>query len=40
MQLVSQRAGIAAGTAYQFFDDRDAIFADIYRSGSTSGGPR
>jgi len=30
MQLVSQRAGIAAGTAYQFFDDLESIFRDIY----------
>ena len=30
MQLVSQRAGIAAGTAYQFFDDLECIYRDIY----------
>jgi len=32
MQMVAKRAGIAAGTAYQFFDDRDAIFFEIYES--------
>jgi AcrR family transcriptional regulator len=30
MQLVSQRAGIASGTAYQFFDDLECIYRDIY----------
>ena len=30
MQLVSQRAGIASGTAYQFFDDLACIYRDIY----------
>ena len=30
MQLVSQRAGIANGTAYQFFDDLECIYRDIY----------
>lgn len=30
MQLVSQRAGIASGTAYQFFDDLESIYRDIY----------
>jgi AcrR family transcriptional regulator len=29
-QLVSQRAGIASGTAYQFFDDLECIYRDIY----------
>ena len=32
MQMVAQRAGIAAGTAYQFFEDRDAIFFEIYEA--------
>jgi AcrR family transcriptional regulator len=30
MQMIAKKAKIAAGTAYQFFDDRDAIFAEIY----------
>jgi len=30
MQLVSQRAGIASGTAYQFFDDLESVYRDIY----------
>lgn len=30
MQLVSKRAGIASGTAYQFFDDLECIYRDIY----------
>ena len=30
MQLVSQRAGIASGTAYQFFDDLECIYRDIF----------
>ena len=30
MQMIASKAKIAAGTAYQFFDDRDAIFAEIY----------
>lgn len=30
MQLVSQRAGIASGTAYQFFDDLECVYRDIY----------
>jgi hypothetical protein len=30
MQLVSQRACIASGTAYQFFDDLECIYRDIY----------
>ncbi len=30
MQLVSQRAGIASGTAYQFFDDLESIYRDIF----------
>jgi AcrR family transcriptional regulator len=30
MQLVSQRAGIASGTAYQFFDDLESVYLDIY----------
>ena len=30
MQMIAGKAKIAAGTAYQFFDDRDAIFAEIY----------
>jgi hypothetical protein len=30
MHLVSQRAGIASGTAYQFFDDLECIYRDIY----------
>ena len=30
MQMIAAKAKIAAGTAYQFFDDRDAIFAEIY----------
>ena len=30
MQKIATKAKIAAGTAYQFFDDRDAIFAEIY----------
>ena len=30
MQLVSRRAGIASGTAYQFFDDLESIYRDIY----------
>jgi len=30
MQLVSQRSGIASGTAYQFFDDLECIYRDIY----------
>jgi AcrR family transcriptional regulator len=30
MQMIATKAKIAAGTAYQFFDDRDAIFAEIY----------
>ena len=30
MQIIATKAKIAAGTAYQFFDDRDAIFAEIY----------
>ena len=30
MQLVSQRAGIASGTAYQFFDDLECIYRDVY----------
>ena len=30
MQKIASKAKIAAGTAYQFFDDRDAIFAEIY----------
>jgi AcrR family transcriptional regulator len=30
MQLVSQRAGIASGTSYQFFDDLECIYRDIY----------
>jgi AcrR family transcriptional regulator len=30
MQLVSQRAGIASGTAYQFFDDLECIYGDIF----------
>ena len=30
MQLVSQRAGIASGTAYEFFDDLECIYRDIY----------
>ena len=32
MQLVAAKAKIAAGTAYQFFDDRDAIFFDLYET--------
>ena len=32
MQMIAAKAKIAAGTAYQFFDDRDAIFAEIYES--------
>jgi len=30
MQMIAAKSKIAAGTAYQFFDDRDAIFAEIY----------
>ena len=30
MQMIAVKSKIAAGTAYQFFDDRDAIFAEIY----------
>ena len=30
MQLVAKRSKIAAGTAYQFFTDRDAIYYEIY----------
>ena len=30
MQMIAAKAKIAAGTAYQFFDDRDAIFSEIY----------
>lgn len=30
MQSIAAKAKIAAGTAYQFYDDRDAICADIY----------
>ena len=30
MQMIAAKAKIAAGTAYQFFDDRDAIFAELY----------
>ena len=30
MQLVSQRAGIASGTAYQFFNDLECIYRDIF----------
>lgn len=32
MQMVAAKAKIAAGTAYQFFDDRDAIFYDLYET--------
>ena len=32
MQMVAAQAKIAAGTAYQFFDDRDAIFFDLYET--------
>ena len=32
MQMVAAKAKIAAGTAYQFFDDRDAIFFDLYET--------
>ena len=32
MQMVAQRAGVAAGTAYQFYDDRDAILYEIYEA--------
>jgi AcrR family transcriptional regulator len=32
MQLVAAKAKIAAGTAYQFFDDRDSIFFDLYET--------
>ena len=32
MQMVAAKAKIAAGTAYQFFDDRDAIFFDLYEA--------
>jgi len=32
MQMVAAIAKIAAGTAYQFFDDRDAIFFDLYET--------
>lgn len=30
MQSIAAKAKIAAGTAYQFYDDRDAICSDIY----------
>ena len=30
MQMIAAKSKIAAGTAYQFFNDRDAIFAEIY----------
>jgi len=30
MQSMAVKAKIAAGTAYQFYDDRDAICADVY----------
>lgn len=30
MQLVSKRAGIASGTAYQFFEDLESIYRDIF----------
>ena len=36
MQLVAARSKIAAGTAYQFFDDRDAIFFDLYETWAGS----
>jgi len=36
MQMIAAKAKIAAGTAYQFFDDRDAIFAEIYEEWATS----
>jgi AcrR family transcriptional regulator len=32
MQMVAAKAKIAAGTAYQFFDDRDSIFFDLYET--------
>lgn len=32
MQLVAAKAKIAAGTAYQFFDDRDSIYFDLYET--------
>jgi len=35
MQMVAAKAKIAAGTAYQFFDDRDSIFFDMYESWAT-----
>lgn len=36
MQSVAARSKIAAGTAYQFFDDRDAIFFDLYETWAGS----
>ncbi|MEI6156389.1 MAG: helix-turn-helix domain-containing protein [bacterium] len=36
MQMVAAKAKIAAGTAYQFFDDRDAIFFDLYETWAGS----
>jgi AcrR family transcriptional regulator len=36
MQLVAAKAKIAAGTAYQFFDDRDSIFFDLYATWADS----
>jgi len=32
MQMVAAKAKVAAGTAYQFFDDRDSIFFDLYET--------
>ncbi|MCX5980103.1 MAG: TetR/AcrR family transcriptional regulator, partial [Chloroflexi bacterium] len=36
MQMIAAKSKIAAGTAYQFFDDRDAIFAEIYEEWAVS----
>ena len=39
MQMIASKAKVAAGTAYQFFDDRDAIFSEIYEDWVTTWWP-
>jgi len=36
MQLVAAKSKIAAGTAYQFFDDLESIFFDLYETWASS----